>query len=473
MQKSRSVAISVLALMCGVGMVTGCARPFTVTHLDDEGISKLENAPSVVYSLPRAHAKLSVVVSRKKHAPGICRFTKLEPEQLSVLQKAGVADPARHIERFGEANEPVYEYDLSSASVEIVAVPDPEQTYAVAFARRVGQKSATSFSFSEQGVLTEASSDAESKAVEITFEAFDAVLAVVAAIVKKSAPDEDPCQEELAALELDVGARDGLGKNIHDLATTNSKAEGAKKHEPAERVAHPDAWATYLDGTINRRVKRILGTSGQEEKTTVVCEVDIPNDCTDGTACTGMPSVAVSPKGIVAQHGACIAPKSWMGTTTAKDEDVFQVGVALERKHGDMVASVKATSEETESGEGLAYRVPGVGILSLYRDDDLLRSDTVLIPQFGVVARLPGRGNDLPTKATVDMALHPSTGALKKVSVVFGTADLGRLSDVGGAAAGVVSSGVEAAKPTNEFEKAKAQKCLELLAATGVIPDGC
>ena len=101
------------------------------------------------------------------------------------------------------------------------------------------------------------------------------------------------------------------------------------------------------------------------------------------------------------------------------------------------------TLPATADGGSFYYRVPGRAQLALQLDGGpksrFLAETTLLVAQFGQVRQLPRKLGG--TTNSLTLALHPETGAIKKLSTTTSAADVkGAIESVGAKAGGYLEA---------------------------------
>lgn len=78
----------------------------------------------------------------------------------------------------------------------------------------------------------------------------------------------------------------------------------------------------------------------------------------------------------------------------------------------NVIESYKAKNTDKKSNNGLVYRIPDCGLVQIYKSNEMIASNRILIAQYGSTSEIP---SDVVVKKNVKIEINPNLGSLKSI----------------------------------------------------------
>ena len=412
-------------------LAVGCAHLPSVKRVA-KGDEKLANV--IYYALPRTVVTVQASVRRQETEAGRCS-----------------GDTVWLASRLGPKAQPKkdgFRYEIHDWKVSTRSEPDPEAVFAMTISADTFNDSNQAIELSQHGVLltdaAEGSSvipDFVSSALELGGSLFAKAIPLMgsaAAVPDTKATGDHFCKE--------------AKKRVEEMDVAETKLIGDAIGDPAKR-ANLELLLKEVRATRDQLLLHFIGRVIEKNDYGIQCELtpaplpsvgDAPEQAftlfsfDPKTGLTGAPGVRCGfPAEVTAEMSGGRAIRALIRPTAG-----FAVAVRDNAKAADPMKD-----------PSLYYRPAAPATISIEDGSAVSLSAVQTIAQLGPILWLPGDGDIRAWKAKYEIALHPDTGALKKVTMTTSGATPKTLTSAGGA----IGSALDAIKAKREQEKAAAE----------------
>lgn len=405
-----------IALLLSTALLCGCVRTPRVERLDQSnGSLKSWSGEGMVYALPKTSFDVTFNVTK----------TTLEAPKCGPTQYPTLADLKAKLHELDldpETNTTGLRtiHSIDSAKLETTTIPDPKAV----FLSQIPQKAGTSslkVSIAEEGTVSGYDTSRSSQALAVTTKTLEFVASVVgAAIPLGAATPATPA--ETSDCDAAVTEYTDLKELLSNYRTepTPQTAGALKIYQQEIRTEMARRQAFFLGKPKVQRVGFRCRLAPDSAGSHQVLQFNQAKGFASGNAATcDIPA-------------SLAAPANTSGTPIA-------LKMTLVSEQPLKAALEKGPDTSRNADAGFFYRVPALAWASLEGhkkiDGTPLR---LIVPQLGVIRSLPRVKG---TNPSLTVELHPTSGALKSVTITHKSADVAStLSTVGTGAAGILTA---------------------------------